>query len=198
MSLVFKMDTRQQSLKFIILFLRQCSLTDTNFSSYNSHLDYNLGQNKMEQQANRTPPPKSRIKLRKSENVLFSYPRSGVGEEDRYKFPFLFCPRYSIGNSGRRMDFALHGVVVFSLWLNQLKSFQILKTNLKLTSCSLWLVYGGGRKGRGKSLWLRRVQTSRLSNPSCIFRSFLIWPNIKYYSFKIFLSVSDWLINITS
>ena len=49
------------------------------FSSYDSHLDYNLGQNKMAEQANRTPPPQSRIKLRKSENVLFSYPRSGAG-----------------------------------------------------------------------------------------------------------------------
>ena len=35
----------------------------------------------------------------------------------------LFSPRYSIGNSGRRMDFTLHGGVVFSLWLNQVKGF---------------------------------------------------------------------------
>ena len=96
------------------------------------------------------PSPKSRIKLRKSQNVLFSYPWFGAGEEERYKFPPFFCPRYSIGNSCRLMDFALHGGVT-SLWLNQVKRFKVLKTNLKLTSCSLWLVYGAGRKGRGGS-----------------------------------------------
>ena len=101
------------------------------------------------------PPPrdKSRMKLHKSQNVLISYPWFGAGEEERYKFPSFFCWRYSIGNSGRRMDFALHGGVVFSWWLNQVKGFQVLKTNLKLISCSLWLVYGGGREVRGKSFW---------------------------------------------
>ena len=44
----------------IFLFLRQCSLTGTNFSSHDpshSNVDYNLGQNKMEEQANRPPKP---------------------------------------------------------------------------------------------------------------------------------------------
>ena len=36
--------------------VKVCSFTGTNFSSH-SNLDYNLGQNKMEQQANRPPPP---------------------------------------------------------------------------------------------------------------------------------------------
>ena len=35
--------------------VKVCSFTGTNFSSH-SNLDYNLGQNKMEQQANRLPP----------------------------------------------------------------------------------------------------------------------------------------------
>ena len=46
---------------FIILFLSQSSVTGTNFYSHNpshSNLDYNLGQNKMEEQASRPPPPK--------------------------------------------------------------------------------------------------------------------------------------------
>ena len=36
--------------------VKVCSFTGTNVSSH-SNLDYNLGQNKMEQQANRPPPP---------------------------------------------------------------------------------------------------------------------------------------------
>ena len=34
----------------------------------------------------------------------------------------LFCPRYSIGNSGWVMDFALHCVGFFSLGLSQIKA----------------------------------------------------------------------------
>ena len=91
------------------------------------------------------PPPKSRMKLLKSQHVLFSYPWFGAGEEDRYKFPSLFCPRYSIGNSGRRMDFALRGGVVFSLWLNQVKGFYVLKTNWSWhhAGCGLYMGEGG-------------------------------------------------------
>ena len=40
-------------------------MADTNFSSHSpsqSNLDYNLGQNKMEQQANPPPPPSPQIK----------------------------------------------------------------------------------------------------------------------------------------
>ena len=170
MSLVFKMDTRQQSLKFIILFLRQCSLTDTNFSSYDSHLDYNLGQNKMAEQANRTPPPPPPIKdkaAQKRKRAIFLSQIWGGGWGKRRGINFHFSSVQDILSVIVAGVWILHCMVVlfFSLWLNQLKSFQILKTNLKLTSCSLWLVYGGGRKGRGKSLLQRRVQTSRLQNP---------------------------------
>ena len=47
------------------------------------------------------------------------------------------------------MDFALHGGVVFSLCLSQLKEFLGFKNYLE-ASCSLWLVYGGRTKGGGE------------------------------------------------
>ena len=49
------------------------------------------------------------------------------------------------------MDFALHGGVVFSLCLSQLKEFLGFKNYLE-ASCSLWLVYGEGRRGGGPRL----------------------------------------------
>ena len=60
----------------------------TGLHSFN--LNYNLGQNKMEQQ---TPiPPKSRMKPRKSQNAPFSHPWFG-GEGGGVQISHLFCPR---------------------------------------------------------------------------------------------------------
>ena len=104
-------------------------MTGTNFSSHSpshSNLDYNLGQNKMEQQANPFPPTspaKSRMKLRKSQNVLFSYPRFGAGEEEWYKFPISSVQDILSARVALCMDFALHGGDVFSLKLRQPKEF---------------------------------------------------------------------------
>ena len=56
---------------------------------------YNRGPNKMEQQTPTLPPPKSRMKPRKSQNAPFSYPWFGGGgwRGGGVQISHLFCPR---------------------------------------------------------------------------------------------------------
>ena len=82
----------------------------------------------MEQQAKPSPtpppPPKSRMKLRKSQKVLFPILDlgRGLGKEERSdKFPISSVQDILSVRVTRRMDFALHGGVVFSLCLSQLE-----------------------------------------------------------------------------
>ena len=66
--------------------VKVCSFTGTNFSSH-SNLDYNLGQNKMEQQANRllpTPPKKVEDEAAQKPKCAIFLSLIGGGE---YKFP---------------------------------------------------------------------------------------------------------------
>ena len=72
---------------FIILFLSQSSFTGTNFYSHNpshSNLDYNLEQNKMEEQASRppTPPPQKIVEdeaAQKPKRAIFPALIGGMG-----------------------------------------------------------------------------------------------------------------------
>jgi len=65
------------------------------------------------------------MKLRKSQKVLFPILDlgRGLGEEERYKFPISSVQDILSVRVARRMDFALHGGVVFSLCLSQLEEF---------------------------------------------------------------------------
>ena len=98
-------------------------LTDTNVSSHDSsrsNLDYNLGQNKMEEQANRPPkappPPKKKFE----DEATQYFPILHWGRGGGINFQSLLS---KILYSGRVMNFALHCVGFFSLWLSQLKEF---------------------------------------------------------------------------
>ena len=70
--------------------VKVCSFTGTNFSSH-SNLDYNLGQNKMGQQANRLPPtPPKKVEdeaAQKPKCAIFLSLIGGGGGGGEYKFP---------------------------------------------------------------------------------------------------------------
>ena len=134
-------------------------MTDTNFSSHDpshSNLVYNLGQNKMEQQANPLPPLPRQIKdeaAQKPKRAIFLSKiwGGGWGKRRGINFQSLLSKIFLLVRVARRMDFVLHGGVVFPLCLSQFKEFLGFKNYLE-ASCSLWLVYGKGRRVGDPSL----------------------------------------------
>ena len=95
------------------------------------------------------PPPNQGWSCAKAKTCYFLILDlgQGLGEEERYKSPISSVWDILTVRVARCMDFALHSGVVCSFWLSQLKEFLGFKNQFE-ASCSLWLVYRGGTKGR--------------------------------------------------
>ena len=69
--------------------VKVCSFTGTNFSSH-SNLDYNLGQDKMGQQADRLlPTPPKKVEDEAAQKPKCAIFRSLIGGGGKYKFPIF-------------------------------------------------------------------------------------------------------------